>query len=287
MTPIKPRIYCIGNFGIDVRVTPRNVSAHAAGTALRCTLGAALFGVPLQPVAAIGPEDLFAPIIQTLVKRGVSLEHLEAVEHSMRFTTTYDDSNEIMDFQLNYPHIAQRVGERSQGLDVESADMMVVCPLPFHSSRELLRKCHEASVLSFLVIHYSQFEETPAVRFSELVEIADYVILNVTEGAQITRQTTVSDIGESLSHLCKGAVILTKHQDGVAVFQRGIQIARQPSLAIEVRNVLGAGDTFAGGVIAGLWLTGEITSAITYGSLAANLVLAEPDHKLLLRAIDL
>lgn len=59
-----------------------------------------------------------------------------------------------------------------------------------------------------------------------------------------------------------------------------------PRIAPRVTNVLGAGDTFAGGVIAGLRFTNNPCIALTYGLLASSLVLAEPDHMALLAAMN-
>jgi len=96
------KIPCYGNVGIDIAVTPDGRSAHAAGTALRCTLGAALFGVGLTPIGAVGAESLYDEPFARLRRRGADLSALERHPHSIAFTTTYDAAGSITDFRIDH-----------------------------------------------------------------------------------------------------------------------------------------------------------------------------------------
>lgn len=278
-------IPCLGNIGIDVAVTPDGRSAHAAGTALRCTLGAALFGVGLTPIAAIGAESLYDEPFTEILRRGADLSSLERRTHSITFTTTYDAAGAITDFHIDHADMMDRTAELATRRDLSGARMAVLCPLPFDALDALALRALSAAVPSFMVLHYAQFQQTAPPDFLPLIANVDYLVLNADEARRITQIDDVERAGERLSRTCRRAVFLTMAERGAAVFADGTQVAQAPTLVTTVRNLLGAGDSFAGGVVAGLALTGRPDVALTYGLLAASLVVARPNHELLLAAM--
>jgi sugar/nucleoside kinase (ribokinase family) len=278
-------IPCLGNIGIDVAVTPDGRTAHAAGTALRCTLGAALFGVGLTPIAAVGAEPVFDEPFAQLRRRGADLSALERRTHSITFTTTYDSAGAITHFHIDHAEMMDHTAELATQRDLAGARMAVLCPLPFDALSTLALRARSADIPTFMVLHYAQFAQTAPPDFLPLIANIDYLILNADEARRITQVDDVERAGERLSRACRRAVFLTMAERGAAVFADGNCIARAPTLVTSVRNLLGAGDTFAGGVIAGLALTGRPDVALTYGLLAASLVVAQPNHELLLAAM--
>ena len=279
-------IYCVGNIGIDVRVTPDAQTMHPAGTTLRCTLGAALFGLTLTPIAVVGPEPEYTRTFNILCNRGVQLDHLSHVANSIRFTTRYDANNAIAEFNIEHREVEDAVAMMAGQLDVIGAQMVVVCPMPFDAARNLLTRAKTAGAETVLVIHYGLFASVPATAYMDLLPLVDVLILNLNEGQAMTELAEVNAIGTRLAQACRRAVYLTLHDRGATVFTTTGETCRQPSIAPRVANVLGAGDTFAGGVIAGLHFTGDARVALTYGMLASLLVLATPDHAALLAAME-
>lgn len=278
-------IPCFGNVGIDVAVTPDGRTAHAAGTALRCTLGAALFGVGLTPVAAIGAEPIYEEPFARLRRRGADLSKLQQHSDSITFTTTYDEAGAITDFQIDHEDMMNRAAEACLRHDLDGAGMVLLCPLPFDMLHALAQRAKDTGVPSLLIIHYAQFAQTAPPDFMSLIAQVDYLVLNADEARRITQLDDVDAAGALLIQTCRRAVFLTMAEHGAAVFERGARTAHAPTLVTSVRNLLGAGDTFAGGVVAGLALTGQPDVALTYGLLAASLVVARPNHELMLAAM--
>ncbi len=282
-------IPCFGNVGIDVAVTPDGRSAHAAGTALRCTLGAALFGVGLAPIAVAGSEPIYDDPFARLRRRGTDLSALHRCANSIAFTTTYDAAGTITDFRIDHADVMDKTADYAiaytQERELAGARMAVLCPLPFDTLNTLAARARAAAVPTFLVIHYAQFAHTAPPDFLPLVANVDYLVLNADEARRITQIDDAEQAGARLSTSCRRAVFLTLAERGAAVFSDGARVAHAPTLVTTVRNLLGAGDTFSGGVVAGLALTGSPAAALTYGLLAASLVVAQPNHELLLAAM--
>jgi len=161
----------------------------------------------------------------------------------------------------------------------------VLCPLPIDVLHTLADRANEVDAPVFMIIHYAQFARTPPPDFLPLIDKLDYLVLNEDEARRITQIDDADAAGAALSRRCRSAVFLTAAERGAAVFAHGVCTTRLPTLAQSVRNLLGAGDTFAGGIVAGLALTGRPETALTYGLLAASLVVARPNHELLLAAM--
>jgi sugar/nucleoside kinase (ribokinase family) len=278
--------YCVGNIGIDIRITSSGVSSHPAGTALRCTLGAALYGLDMTPVSAVGPEFEYERTFSILRRRGVSLELLCNVPHSIRFTTRYGPDDTVSQFSIEYPEVEDVVATIAERLDLTDAAMVVVCPMRFAEADRLLARARASGASTVMIIHYALFNVHPATSYMDLLSGTDYLIVNLDEGQAMTGLTTIAEVGACLGQACRKGVFLTLHDKGATFFARSGESHYLPSIAPRVANVLGAGDTFAGGVIAGLHFTNDPCMALTYGLLASSLVLAEPDHKALLAAMD-
>ena len=279
------KIICLGNIGIDVAVTPDGRNAHAAGTALRCSLGAAVFGVGLTPTAVIGGEPEYIEPLERLSGRGADLSRIVSAPHSITFTTTYDTVGNITNFHIDHESVMADTATVCLSQPLDDAKMVVLCPLPFTALNELADRAHTAHAEVFMVLHYAQFTNTPPPDFLPLIAKVDWLVLNADEARRITQLDDVDAAGALLSRTCRRGIFLTMAERGATAWVAGDRVAHLPTLAPIVTNLLGAGDTFSGGVVAGLNLTDDPAVALTYGLLAASLVVARPNHELLMAAL--
>jgi ribokinase len=278
-------IPCLGNIGIDVAVTPGGRHAHAAGTALRCSLGAAVFGVGLAPTAVVGDEPEFNDPFDRLRRRGADLSRITPAPHSITFTTTYDATGAITDFRIDHESVMADTAAACLRQPLDGAGMVVLCPLPLPTLHTLVDRARTAGAPTFLVLHYAQFADAPPPDFLPLIAKVDWLVLNADEARRITELDDVDAAGALLSRTCRRGVYLTMAERGASAWVAGARVAHLPTLAPVVANLLGAGDTFSGGIVAGLHLTDDPATALTYGLLAASLVVARPNHELLLAAL--
>lgn len=279
------KVFVIGNFGIDVSVRASQSFSHPAGTALRCSLGASLFGLSVTPVAVAGSEPEFDHVLSCLKRRGVDLRFIKRSERSLRFVTTYDEDFRITSFRIENEHLIDELVAYADQVELQGAEYVVICPLPLTAIRRLATRASVAGITSILIIHYSMFSECKPEDLRNALTEIDFVILNKDEGASITGLTETIEIGRKLSQIARRGAFLTLHEEGACFFGRSGEFLHLPSLATEVRNVLGAGDAFAGGVIAGLHFTTKGELALTFGLLSAMLVVSQANHELLLEAM--
>lgn len=111
----------------------------------------------------------------------------------------------------------------------------------------------------------------------DLLSRADLLTPNVREACLLCgeQDLTAEEAGRKLSVLTEGAVFLTRGEQGLDVYSRGKLLAHFDSLAPQVTDVSGAGDTVAAVAALCLAAGGTVSDAADMGNRAAGVVVAK------------
>ncbi|MDD5739032.1 MAG: carbohydrate kinase family protein [Candidatus Pacebacteria bacterium] len=110
-----------------------------------------------------------------------------------------------------------------------------------------------------------QIEKNNQDFLSNLSKI-DVLFLNKEEAAVLTKSpgVCVEDLGKMLQKICSGIIVITQGDKGVTVFD-GEDVYRADTYKVAIEDKTGAGDSFAGGFMAGLLKENNIEYAIRLG----------------------
>ncbi len=94
-------------------------------------------------------------------------------------------------------------------------------------------------------------------------------------GKEIRTERDVKRAGRALADLLNSHVLLTRGEQGMSFFYRGGDEFDLPTVAKEVTDVTGAGDTVIAAVTLGLAVKAPIPAAVTLANVAAGLVVSK------------
>lgn len=107
--------------------------------------------------------------------------------------------------------------------------------------------------------------------FGDLLGLVDLLVLNESEAAALSGGAATADAAAALRDVGAGAVVLTLGARG-AIFTSEAGHGHLPALAVEVVDTTGAGDAFAGVLVAGVYQRGlGLEAAIRAATAAAAL----------------
>ena len=107
--------------------------------------------------------------------------------------------------------------------------------------------------------------------FERLLSLVDVLLLSKTESESLLPDLSVDLAAQRLCALGARNVVITQGSQGVT-FRGPDQAFHLPALPVrEIIDTTGAGDAFAGGLLAGMLLKKPIKAAIQYGNAAAAL----------------
>jgi ribokinase len=109
----------------------------------------------------------------------------------------------------------------------------------------------------------------PALKLPEaLLALTDWLVLNETEAAQLSGIADAKAAAQDLQQRGPKTVLVTLGADGVLLCRAG-SIEQLPAVAVKAVDTVGAGDTFVGGLAAGLAEGRDAATAVRLGQAAA------------------
>jgi sugar/nucleoside kinase (ribokinase family) len=278
---------CIGNFALDSIVRPESEIAVPGGAGLRFASGWALYGLALQVVAMVGRETVWDDVLSLLQRNKVDLAGIQRTEASLRFATVYNERQEIIDFSVGNADLMSRLASVALSSGWAEADLIHICPFECENQIALIKKAREHTKTVSSMIHFSSLTDQTCARYRNSLPLLDILFLNHAEAQAILgTKDDWTACGSLLSQFVRRLVFLTLDKEGSAAFGGGHLVAMSPPAHLAVRDLLGAGDCFAGGALAGLLLSEDPLVALRCGSIAAAFALADVGHMALLRFLE-
>lgn len=284
-----PELAVLGNLILDDVVLPDGTTrmAQPGGAALYAALGARLWGVEVGIVSVVG-EDYPGDVLEALADLGIDLAGVRRAETpTLRTWLLYEGRRRRVVHRLDGPTHAE-VSPRST--DLPAAWTPRAChlaPMPFAIHRELVAALGRRPDLLLSLDPYELIREEALGGWHELLAGVDILFLSEDEmelpgGLEAPRDALRRLVGASR----RPREILYKQgaRGGLALDTRTDRFRPwrpRPSEAVEPT---GAGDAFAGGVLAGRLLGDTPDRAIARGLVSAGFALEAPGPDALLRA---
>lgn len=269
-------LLCVGNFGLDYcLVGTQYLGVSPGGAALRGTLAAALFGVPVRPVTYIGPEAEWKEVVALLTRLGIDISGIHCSPTSASFHNYYDDELHIDRVEIHNSHVMDQLTELATDESINRAWLVAVFPLALDDQYALIQRTTQLSKPVALILHFSCVTPENATEYLELMTQVDYLFLNLLEAELLLGEGDPCEHAQALAMRVRRAVVLTQGENGCWLARPNVEPVHFCPAPAAVYDVTGAGDMLAGGVLAGVYLGVDMMAAVRFGQLVAALSLSD------------
>jgi sugar/nucleoside kinase (ribokinase family) len=272
MTLDKPLV-CLGILVADVvgrplRAVPDpgrlvlvdEMALHTGGCALNAATALARLGLPVEVVGKVGADPFGDFLLRTMAERGIGTQ---GVSRDPEVGTSATMVIVEPDGERRFVHyIGANARLRLDDVDaalIASASILhvggaLVLPgLDGPPMAALLQAARSAGAITFLD---TVWDDTG--RWADLLgpslPYADYFVPNLAEAQALTELNDPDDVARALLDRGVGTVALKMGSGGCLVVSSTSERLRLPAFEVPVIDATGAGDAFAAGFMAGVWL---------------------------------
>lgn len=272
-----PNIAVVGSISMDLvavsKIRPKageTVIGEAfhtipGGKGANQAVAAARLGANVAMVGAVGNDDYGTVVRKNLENERVFIDYVVPVTDrttGIAHIVLAEEDNSIVVVQGANALVSESIVDRSKDLLVK-ADMVVLqLEIPLETVKYVLAICEEHKIPVML-------NPAPAQFLSEdILEKATYITPNEHE-CRIVLDDFTSPIEELLVKY-PNKLLMTEGSNGVR-FHNGTEVVQVPSIAVDVVDTTGAGDTFNGTLAVALSEGETLQKAIRFANIAGGL----------------
>ncbi|MEE6180405.1 ribokinase [Bacillus wiedmannii] len=272
-----PNIAVVGSISMDlVAVSKKRPKAGETvigeafhtipgGKGANQAVAAARLGANVAMVGAVGNDNYGTVVRSNLENERVFIDYVVPVTDmatGIAHIVLAEEDNSIVVVQGANALVNESVVDRSKDLLIK-ADMVVLqLEIPLETVKYVLAICEEHNIPVML-------NPAPAQVLSEdILEKATYITPNEHE-CRIVLDDFTSPIEELLAKY-PNKLLMTEGSKGVR-FHNGTEIVHVPSIAVDVVDTTGAGDTFNGALAVALSEGETLQKAIRFANIAGGL----------------
>ncbi|PFI80225.1 ribokinase [Bacillus cereus] len=272
-----PNIAVVGSISMDlVAVSKKRPKAGETvigeafhtipgGKGANQAVAAARLGANVAMVGAVGNDDYGTVVRKNLENERIFIDYVVPVTDrttGIAHIVLAEEDNSIVVVQGANALVNKSVVDRSKDLLVK-ADMVVLqLEIPLETVKYVLAICEEHNIPVML-------NPAPAQVLSEdILEKATYITPNEHE-CRIVLDDFISPIEDLLAKY-PNKLLMTEGSKGVR-FHNGTEIVHVPSIAVDVVDTTGAGDTFNGALAVALSEGETLQKAIRFANIAGGL----------------
>ena len=272
-----PNIAVVGSISMDlVAVSKKRPKAGETvigeafhtipgGKGANQAVAAARLGANVAMVGAVGNDDYGIVVRKNLENERIFIDYVVPVTDrttGIAHIVLAEEDNSIVVVQGANALVNKSVVDRSKDLLVK-ADMVVLqLEIPLETVKYVLAICEEHNIPVML-------NPAPAqVLSEEILEKATYITPNEHE-CRIVLDDFTSPIEDLLAKY-PNKLLMTEGSNGVR-FHNGTEIVHVPSIAVDVVDTTGAGDTFNGALAVALSEGETLQKAIRFANIAGGL----------------
>lgn len=272
-----PNIAVVGSISMDlVAVSKKRPKAGETvigeafhtipgGKGANQAVAAARLGANVAMVGAVGNDDYGTVVRKNLENERIFIDYVVPVTDrttGIAHIVLAEEDNSIVVVQGANALVNKSVVDRSKDLLVK-ADMVVLqLEIPLETVKYVLAICEEHNIPVML-------NPAPAqVLSEEILEKATYITPNEHE-CRIVLDDFTSPIEDLLAKY-PNKLLMTEGSNGVR-FHNGTEIVHVPSIAVDVVDTTGAGDTFNGALAVALSEGETLQKAIRFANIAGGL----------------
>ncbi|AXY07759.1 ribokinase [Bacillus thuringiensis LM1212] len=272
-----PNIAVVGSISMDlVAVSKKRPKAGETvigeafhtipgGKGANQAVAAARLGANVAMIGAVGNDNYGTVVRKNLENERVFIDYVVPVTDAVTgiaHIVLAEEDNSIVVVQGANALVNEPVVDRSKDL-LTKADMVVLqLEIPLETVKYVLAICEEHEIPVML-------NPAPAQVLSEdILEKATYITPNEHE-CRIVLDDFTSPIEELLAKY-PNKLLMTEGSNGVR-FHNGTEIVHVPSIAVDVVDTTGAGDTFNGALAVALSEGETLQKAIRFANIAGGL----------------
>jgi ribokinase len=250
-------------------------SISPGGKGSNAAVAAARQGTRVALIARIGDDDFGRMGLALWDAEGIATTHVEcaAGERSgVAQIVVYDDGDNAI---AVYPGAGAGLGSRQVNAASKVLQncrvVMAPCEVPLEATRLAFAIAKEAGAITLL-------NPAPARHLpDELLAMVDVITPNESEVVALTGvATSMDDAAADLLARGVGAVVVTLGADGCRIYQPGQSAVDLPGHRMQVKDTIGAGDTFTGALAAALARGESLGHAAQWANAAAALSVTRP-----------
>lgn len=264
-------ILLVGSVALDELHTPAGSLHDAFGGSASYFALAARFFAPVRLVAVVGSD--FPPAHRQLLETaGVDLRGLEVAEGPcFRWGGRYGEdlnTRETLFTNLGvFEHFHPKVPE-----GYRQSPFVFLGNIHPSLQKEVLAQIDSPRLVALDTMNL--WIETARAELLDVLRSVDLLVVNDGEARQLTGESNVVRAGRRLLELGPKTIVIKKGEHGAALFASGGTFA-VPAVPLEhVVDPTGAGDSFAGGLIGSLAVSGDLGDAALRRAIACGSVLA-------------
>jgi ribokinase len=236
------------------------------GKGLNQAVAAARAGGAVAFLGSVGDDDMGAQLTQLLLAEGVDVRRLTS--ESSRSTgiaqvSVLDDGENAI-VVIAGANESDNWAREDEVLVSTSSALVSQLERPAALVRVALETARRHGVITVL---------TPApvsAEARELLPLVDILLLNEHEARELAHEPNSGAAAEQLSRICR-LVILTRGPASTLVAREGVVVYEQSARPTTVVDTTGAGDCFAGTLLARLAVGDQLEEALRIATIAASL----------------
>jgi sugar/nucleoside kinase (ribokinase family) len=253
------------------------MSLHTGGCAVNTATGLAWLGLPVHVIGKVGRDPFGDFLLRELDARGVGTRGVSRDPQVGTSATMVmvdpDGERRFVHYiganaRLTLDDVELDMVERASILHV--AGSLVLPGIDGQPTAELLRQAQAAGVITFLD---TVWDDTG--RWMDLLgpclPHVDYFVPSLAEAQALTGLDGPEDVTRALLDRGVGTVGLKMGADGCLVMTGTGELLHVPAFEVDVVDATGAGDAFAAGFIAGVWLGWPLEQTARFANAAGAL----------------
>ncbi len=266
-------ILCLGILVADVvgrpvRAVPdpgrlvlvEEMALHTGGCALNAATALARLGLPVEVIGKVGADPFGDFLLRAMVERGIGTQ---GVKRDPEIGTSATMVMVAPDGERRFVHyIGANARLRLDDVDralIAGASILHVAGalvLPGLDGQPMATLLHTARAMGVITFLDTVWDDTG--RWMDLLRpslpYVDYFVPNLAEAQALTGREDPEDVARALLDCGVGTVGLKMGSAGCLVLSNCGLRWRLPAFEVPVVDATGAGDAFAAGFIAGVWL---------------------------------
>lgn len=269
-------IVCVGYLNIEDTIYPNRSPVEQApgGAALYFATAARLWQAEVSLVSRVG-EDYPSQYLSALKASGINIEGVTTLPGpTMAGRTAYDaEGARKYTMYTPLPRRLELTPLPSDWHPQGSVSAVHLATIPPHVQLAWAKVARQWTDVMSLDTDVS-FVNKNRQELVEVLRNIDIFFPNETEALALFPGFPLEEIAWKISDLGPRIVVIKRGREGALIYSRNEeQFHRIPALPVQVVDVTGAGDAFAGGLIAGLIETDDLEKAGWRGAMTASLAI--------------
>lgn len=265
-------IFCIGQMGWDKTTIGKNHKISYGGSVLHFSLAALIMGVKSDLLCYVNKSE-WKNILNDISDLGIGIENVLDYKNTISFNMFYDDEMQFieekfsMDISKDEPLIYDRI-EKCSNYEIYN-----VCETTPEQDLATINKIKEfkPSGKVSIQLHIDNLLRSLET-YKMILSVADYIFMNIEESLLLTDSSDITSSLKLLSQYKETVFFVTSHTKNYVLYNGEIKYDT-PIFIDCVVDPTGAGDCFAGGAMAAIYLFGDLDIALKYGAICSYLKL--------------